>query len=38
MPLLNEGTPAQLELIFRNQVLPLLQEYFFEDWQRISGC
>lgn len=24
-----------LEQIFRNQVLPLLQEYFFEDWQRI---
>jgi 5-methylcytosine-specific restriction protein B len=22
--------------IFRNQVLPLLQEYFFEDWQRIQ--
>lgn len=27
---------AQLELIFRNQILPLLQEYFFEDWQRIQ--
>ena len=26
----------QLEVIFRNQVLPLLQEYFFEDWERIS--
>lgn len=36
MPLLNERTLAQLELIFRNQVLPLLQEYFFEDWQRIQ--
>jgi 5-methylcytosine-specific restriction protein B len=36
MPLLNGGTLAQLELIFRNQVLPLLQEYFFEDWQRIQ--
>lgn len=22
--------------IFRHQVLPLLQEYFFEDWQRIA--
>ncbi|MGB3122959.1 MAG: restriction endonuclease, partial [Pseudomonas sp.] len=21
--------------IFRQQILPLLQEYFFEDWQRI---
>ncbi|MGM9487779.1 AAA family ATPase [Ideonella sp. YS5] len=25
-----------LAAIFRNQVLPLLQEYFFEDWQRIQ--
>jgi 5-methylcytosine-specific restriction protein B len=25
-----------LARIFRNQVLPLLQEYFFEDWQRIA--
>jgi len=24
-----------LASIFRKQVLPLLQEYFFEDWQRI---
>jgi 5-methylcytosine-specific restriction protein B len=23
-------------MIFRNQVLPLLQEYFFDDWQRIQ--
>lgn len=36
MPLLSGGTLAQLEVIFRNQVLPLLQEYFFEDWQRIQ--
>jgi 5-methylcytosine-specific restriction protein B len=26
----------KLEVIFRNQILPLLQEYFFEDWQRIQ--
>jgi 5-methylcytosine-specific restriction endonuclease McrBC GTP-binding regulatory subunit McrB len=26
---------AALEAIFRRQVLPLLQEYFFEDWQHI---
>lgn len=26
----------RLALIFRNQILPLLQEYFFEDWQRIQ--
>jgi 5-methylcytosine-specific restriction protein B len=25
-----------LEETFRRQVLPLLQEYFFEDWQRIA--
>lgn len=36
MPLLKTPSLAQLELIFRNQVLPLLQEYFFEDWQRIQ--
>ncbi|WP_018916490.1 AAA family ATPase [Vreelandella zhanjiangensis] len=27
---------TRLAGIFRNQILPLLQEYFFEDWQRIS--
>lgn len=26
----------RLALIFRQQILPLLQEYFFEDWQRIQ--
>jgi 5-methylcytosine-specific restriction protein B len=26
---------AKLEQIFRRNLLPLLQEYFFEDWQRI---
>ena len=36
MPLLKERSLLRLELIFRNQVLPLLQEYFFEDWQRIQ--
>jgi hypothetical protein len=36
MPLLESPSMAKLELIFRNQVLPLLQEYFFEDWQRIQ--
>ncbi|WP_370874651.1 AAA family ATPase [Pseudomonas sp. FP215] len=40
MPLKEEGLGdadllVKLELIFRNQILPLLQEYFFEDWQRI---
>lgn len=36
MPLKADGSLARLELIFRNQILPLLQEYFFEDWQRIA--
>ena len=36
MPLKTEATLERLALIFRNQVLPLLQEYFFEDWQRIQ--
>lgn len=35
MSLKNGDSLQQLELIFRNQILPLLQEYFFEDWQRI---
>lgn len=26
----------RLAFIFRQQILPLLQEYFFEDWERIS--
>ena len=36
MPLREQRTLARLEQIFRNQVLPLLQEYFFDDWQRIQ--
>lgn len=36
MPLKSDPSLARLELIFRNQILPLLQEYFFEDWERIS--
>lgn len=36
MPLLKTPSLQELEQIFRNQVLPLLQEYFFEDWQRIQ--
>lgn len=36
MPLKAEPSLQRLELIFRNQILPLLQEYFFEDWQRIQ--
>ena len=36
MPMVTDTRPELLGLIFRNQVLPLLQEYFFEDWQRIQ--
>ncbi len=36
MPLKGDPRLARLESIFRNQILPLLQEYFFEDWQRIQ--
>lgn len=36
MPLKDDPRLERLEAIFRNQVLPLLQEYFFEDWQRIQ--
>ncbi|CAK16059.1 AAA family ATPase [Pseudomonas entomophila] len=36
MPLREDARLERLALIFRNQILPLLQEYFFEDWQRIQ--
>lgn len=36
MPLADDSTIDRLASIFRNQMLPLLQEYFFEDWQRIG--
>jgi 5-methylcytosine-specific restriction protein B len=26
----------ELAFIFRQKILPLLQEYFFEDWERIA--
>lgn len=29
-------TLDKLAFIFKNQILPLLQEYFFEDWERIN--
>lgn len=36
MPLQKESsTLAELAEIFRQKILPLLQEYFFEDWERI---
>ena len=38
MPLKGNSMPtlAQLGTVFKTQILPLLQEYFFEDWQRIA--
>jgi 5-methylcytosine-specific restriction protein B len=34
-PLQNEPTLMKLREIFERQILPLLQEYFFEDWNKI---
>lgn len=36
MSLTNGDALPKLASIFRHQVVPLLQEYFFEDWQRIA--
>lgn len=36
LPLKDKDTLADLKFIFRQQILPLLQEYFFEDWERIA--
>ncbi|SAK85021.1 GTPase subunit of restriction endonuclease-like protein [Caballeronia glebae] len=35
MSLIGDPRLERLTAIFRNNVLPLLQEYFFEDWQHI---
>lgn len=35
LPLKGDSSIEKLSFIFRNQIVPLLQEYFFEDWQRI---
>jgi 5-methylcytosine-specific restriction protein B len=35
LPLKNDNTIEKLSFIFRTQILPLLLEYFFEDWQHI---
>ena len=36
MRLKKDPTLERLATIFKTQILPLLQEYFFEDWQRIA--
>ncbi|WP_279497129.1 McrB family protein [Aeromonas veronii] len=36
MPLQKDPDLQHLGRIFQKQVLPLLQEYFFEDWQKIA--
>jgi 5-methylcytosine-specific restriction protein B len=36
MSLEKDSTVERLGQIFREQIVPLLQEYFFEDWQRIQ--
>lgn len=36
LPLKENSSIDSLATIFKNQIFPLLQEYFFEDWQRIN--
>jgi 5-methylcytosine-specific restriction protein B len=36
MPLFENPSLELLARIFKSNILPLLQEYFFEDWQRIQ--
>ena len=36
MPLIEGASLELLARIFRSNILPLLQEYFFEDWQHIQ--
>jgi 5-methylcytosine-specific restriction protein B len=35
-PLLEDRTFARLKRIFKQRVIPLLQEYFFGDWGKIG--
>ena len=35
MPLFDDRTIENLASIFKNKIIPLLQEYFFEDWDKI---
>jgi 5-methylcytosine-specific restriction protein B len=36
LPLMSDPTLDGLTAVFKQQILPLLQEYFFEDWERIG--
>lgn len=36
LPLLEDNSLTCLASIFEHQILPLLKEYFFEDWERIG--
>lgn len=36
LPLQEDRSIELLSSIFRQQIIPLLQEYFFEDWERIQ--
>lgn len=36
MKLTEKSNVDELAKIFRNNILPLLEEYFFEDWEKIS--
>lgn len=35
--LVNCLTPKQVDAAFRDKIIPLLQEYFFEDWSRVAA-
>ena len=36
IPLKDDGTFKDLEEIFLHEILPLLQEYFYEDWEKVN--
>ena len=36
MKLTSSSKVSDLALIFKNNILPLLEEYFFEDWEKIT--
>jgi 5-methylcytosine-specific restriction protein B len=36
MPLKDEPTKAKLDEIFRVNIIPLLTEYFYSDWQDLQ--